>query len=75
MYSNWSKLVLIFHRSSLDLDLDQICEKLGPTWTHYMYSNWSKLVIIFQRSSLDLALDLDLDLWKIMTNLDPLHVL
>ena len=44
----------------LDLDLDQICEKLGPTWTHYMYSNWSKLVIIFHRSSLDL------DLWKIV---------
>ena len=59
MYSNWSKLVIIFQRSSLDLDLDldQICEKLGPTWTHYMYSNWSKLVLIFQRSSLDLDLD------------------
>ena len=69
MYSNWSQLVLIFHRSSLDLDLDldlgldQICEKLGPTWTHYMYSNWSQLVIIFHRSSLDL------DLWKIVHSL------
>ena len=57
MYSNWPKLVIIFHRSSLDLDLDYIFEKLGPTWTHYMYSNWSKLVIIFHRSSLDLDLD------------------
>ena len=58
--SNWSKLVIVFHRSSLDLDW--ICKKLYPTWTYYMYQldyNWSKLVIVFHRSSLDLDLDLD----------------
>ena len=45
---------------------------------HYIYqlhSNWSKMVIVFHRSSLDLDSSRSrLGLWKIMHNLDPLHI-